>query len=244
MIAIFKKEILLFTKNKFNLFTICWLLLFYGYILFFSNYFNLNILESGYADFGSFFRISHIIFLIYIPAIAMGSFSEEFKNDTIDILISKPISKFGLAMGKFLAIYFIIFLSIIPTLIYPITIYFIGENTGNLDIGSVIGSYIGLLFLCLAFTSISIFSSSLSKNQLNSFIIGVVLNLFFFYGFDIISQLFNSGQISLIIQEIGMFKHYELLSKGLISSSDIIYFLSISYIFLFFSKYRIEIKSS
>ena len=243
MIAIFKKEILLFTKNKFGLLTICLLLLLYGLILF-TNLFNLNILESGYADFGTFFSLSPIIFLLYIPAIAMRSFSEEFKNDTIDILISKPIPKFSLVMGKFLAIYFIIFLSIIPTLIYPITIYFIGENTGNLDIGSVIGSYIGLLFLCLAFTSISIFSSSLSKNQLNSFIIGVVLNLFFFYGFDIISQLFNSGQISIIIQEIGMFKHYELLSKGLISSSDIIYFLSISYIFLFFSKYRIEIKSS
>ena len=243
MIAIFKKEILLFTKNKFGLLTICLLLLLYGLILF-TNLFNLNILESGYADFGTFFSLSPIIFLLYIPAIAMRSFSEEFKNDTIDILISKPIPKFGLVMGKFLAIYFIIFLSIIPTLTYPITIYFIGENTGNLDIGSVIGSYIGLLFLCLAFTSISIFSSSLSKNQLNSFIIGVVLNLFFFYGFDIISQLFNSGQISLIIQEIGMFKHYELLSKGLVSSSDIIYFLSISYIFLFFSKYRIEIKSS
>ena len=243
MIAIFKKEILLFTKNKFGLLTICLLLLLYGLILF-TNLFNLNILESGYADFGTFFSLSPIIFLLYIPAIAMRSFSEEFKNDTIDILISKPIPKFGLVMGKFLAIYFIIFLSIIPTLIYPITIYFIGENTGNLDIGSVIGSYIGLLFLCLAFTSTSIFSSSLSKNQLNSFIIGVVLNIFFFYGFDIISQLFNSGQISLIIQEIGMFKHYELLSKGLISSSDIIYFLSISYIFLFFSKYRIEIKSS
>ena len=243
MTAILKKEILLFTKNKFGLLTICLLLLLYGLILF-TNLFNLNILESGYADFGTFFSLSPIIFLLYIPAIAMRSFSEEFKNDTIDILISKPIPKFGLVMGKFLAIYFIIFLSIIPTLIYPITIYFIGENTGNLDVGSVIGSYLGLLFLCLAFTSISIFSSSLSKNQLNSFIIGFVLNLFFFYGFDIISQLFNSGQISLIIQEIGMFKHYELLSKGLISSSDIIYFLSISYIFLFFSKHRIEIKSS
>ena len=243
MIAIFKKEILLFTKNKLGLLTICFLLLLYSLILF-TNLFNLNILESGYADFGTFFSLSPIIFLLYIPAIAMRSFSEEFKNDTIDILISKPISKFSLVMGKFLAIYFIIFLSIIPTLIYPVTIYFIGENTGNLDIGSVIGSYIGLLFLCLAFTSISIFSSSLSKNQLNSFIIGVVLNLFFFYGFDIISQLFDSGQISLIIQEIGVFKHYELLSKGLISSSDIIYFLSVSYIFLFFSKHRIEIKSS
>ena len=106
MIAIFKKEILLFTKNKFGLLTICFLLLLYSLILF-TNLFNLNILESGYADFGTFFNLSPIIFLLYIPAVAMKSFSEEFKNDTIDILVSKPISKFELVTGKFLAIYFL-----------------------------------------------------------------------------------------------------------------------------------------
>ena len=127
MIAIFKKEILLFTKNKFGLLTICFLLLIYSLILF-TNLFNLNILESGYADFGTFFNLSPIIFLLYIPAVAMKSFSEEFKNDTIDILVSKPISKFELVIGKFLAIYFIIFISLVPTLVFPTTIYFIGES--------------------------------------------------------------------------------------------------------------------
>ena len=79
----------------------------------------------------------------------MRSFSEEYKNDTIDILFSKPISKLNIILGKFLSIYFIVFLSIIPTFIYPISIYFLGESIGNLDIGATIGSYIGLLFLCL-----------------------------------------------------------------------------------------------
>ena len=91
-----------------------------------------------------------------------------------------------------------------------------GESIGNLDIGATIGSYIGLLFLCLLFSAISIFSSSLSSNQLNSFIIAVFFNLSFYYGFDVLSQLFDSGKISILIQKIGIIKHYELLSKGLI----------------------------
>ena len=99
MIAIFKKEILLFTKNKFGLLTICFLLLIYSLILF-TNLFNLNILESGYADFRTFFNLSPIIFLLYTSAVSMKSFSEEFKNDTIDILVSKPISKFELVWRK------------------------------------------------------------------------------------------------------------------------------------------------
>ena len=242
MTAIFKKEILLFTKNKIAILTICLLILIYSLILF-TDLFNLSILESGYADYGTFFNLSPIIFLLFIPAIAMRSFSEEFKNETIDILYSKPITKFKLVLAKFLSVYFIVFISIIPTLIFPLTIYFIGEDVGNLDVSAIIGSYIGLLSLCLVFSAISIFSSSLSKNQLNSFIIGIILNLFFFYGFDVISQLFNSGEISLIIQEMGIIKHYELLSEGLISTHDVIYFLSISFLFIILCQYRIKTKN-
>ena len=124
MIAIVKKELLLFTKNKLSILTVCILLLIYGLILF-SNLFNLNILEAGYANLGAFFTLSPIIFLLYIPAISMGSFSEELKNETIDILLSKPITTLKLVIGKFFAVYFLIIISIIPTLIYPITIYFL-----------------------------------------------------------------------------------------------------------------------
>ena len=102
MIAIVKKELLLFTKNKLSILTVCILLLIYGLILF-SNLFNLNILETGYANLGPFFTLSPIIFLLYIPAISMGSFSEELKNETIDILLSKPITTLKLVIGKFFA---------------------------------------------------------------------------------------------------------------------------------------------
>lgn len=241
MIAIFKKELLLFTKNKIGLITVSILLLVYSLILF-TNIFNLNILENGYADFSTFFSLSPIIYLIFIPAIAMRSFSEEYKNNTIDILFSKPISKLNIVLAKFYSVFFIVFLSIIPTIIYPITIYFIGEEIGNLDIGATVGSYIGLLFLCLVFSCISIFASSLSRNQLNSFIIGVFLNIFFYYGFDIISQLVDNGSASLVIQKMGIINHYELLSKGLISTTDIVYFVSISILFIMLCQLNIEKK--
>ena len=241
MKAIFKKEITLFTKNKVNIITVCILLLTYSLILF-TDIFNLSILDGGYANIDVFFSLSPIIFLIYIPAISMRSFSEEYKNGTIDILLTKPIPTIKLILSKYLSVLFIIILSIIPTIIYPLSVYFLGEEIGNIDLGSIIGSYIGLLLLCLVFTSISIFSSILTKNQLNAFIIGVFLNIVSYYGFDILSQLFDNGQIGLIIKKIGILQHYDLLSKGLISFSDIIYFLSLSSVFLLFSNYIIKNK--
>ena len=241
MKAIFKKEITLFTKNKVNIITICILLLTYSLILF-TDIFNLSILDGGYANIDVFFSLSPIIFLIYIPAISMRSFSEEYKNGTIDILLTKPIPTIELILSKYLSVLFIITLSIIPTIIYPLSVYFLGEEIGNIDLGSTIGSYIGLLLLCLAFTSISIFSSIVTRNQLNAFIIGVLLNIVSYYGFDILSQLFDNGQIGLIIKKIGILQHYDLLSKGLISFSDIIYFLSLSSVFLLFSNYIIKNK--
>lgn len=172
----------------------------------------------------------------------MGSFSEELKNETIDILLSKPLSTLKLVLGKFFAVYFLIIISIIPTVIYPITIYFLGEEVGNLDLGAIIGSYLGLLLLCSAIVSISIFCSSMTSNQLNAYIFSVLLSLISFYGFDLFSQLIENGSISLIIQKIGMFHYYELLSKGLISLRDIVYFISITYLFILSSENIISKK--
>ena len=239
MIALFKKELLLFTKNKIGILTVCLLLLFYSLILF-TDLFNLNILEDGYAQLNTFFSLSPIIFLIFISAISMRSFSEEYKNETIDILFSKPLKKLEIVLAKYLSIYFVILLSIIPTLVYPITIYFLGEDIGNMDVAATFGSYLGLFFLCSVFTAISVFSSSLSSNQLNSFIVSVLLNLFFLYGFDLISQIFENGSISLIIQKFGILKHFELLSKGLISVSDLVYFFSVTLLFIVLCESRIE----
>ena len=241
MIAIINKELRLFMSNAVSIVTICILLFIYGLILF-TNLFNLNILENGYANLDAFFNLSPLIFIIYIPAIAMRSFSEEYKNGTIEILISKPITTLKLIVSKYLSVFIIIILSIIPTFIYPLTIYFLGEEIGNIDVGGVIGSYIGLFLLCSIFTAISIFSSSLTKHQVNAFLIAILLNIIFYYGIDTVGQYIGNGYVSLIIQKIGILHHYKLLSKGLISLNDIIYFISVSYLFLSFTNYIITTK--
>jgi|TARA_B110000263_G_scaffold148077_1_gene128450 ABC-2 type transport system permease protein len=241
MKAIIKKELKLFLSNQLSIVTICVLLLLYGLILF-TNLFNLNLLDNGYANLDSFFNLSPLIFMIYIPAITMRSFSEEYKNGTIEILLSKPISTLKLIFSKFLSVYIIIVLSIIPTLIYPLSIYLLGEEVGNIDMGGTIGSYLGLFLLCSIFTSISIFSSSLTKHQVNAFLIALLLNIFIYYGIDIIGQFINNGNISLVITKSGILHHYELLSKGLISFNDIVYFISVSYLFLIFTNHIITIK--
>jgi ABC-2 type transport system permease protein len=136
----------------------------------------------------------------------------------------------------------IIILSIIPTFIYPVTIYLLGEEVGNIDVGGVIGSYIGLFLLCSVFSAISIFSSSLTKHQVNAFLMAILLNIVFYYGIDIFGQYISNGYVSLIIQKVGILHHYKLLSRGLISLNDIIYFISVSYLFLLFTNYIITTK--
>tara|TARA_B110000116_G_scaffold271757_1_gene293542 strand:- start:20273 stop:21001 length:729 start_codon:yes stop_codon:yes gene_type:complete len=241
MIAIIKKELRLFTSNLVSIVIICILLFIYGLILF-TNLFSLDILDNGYANLDTFFNLSPLIFMIYIPAIAMRSFSEEYKNGTIEILISKPITILKLIVSKYLSVFIIIILSIIPTFIYPVTIYLLGEEVGNIDVGGVIGSYIGLFLLCSVFSAISIFSSSLTKHQVNAFLMAILLNIVFYYGIDIFGQYISNGYVSLIIQKVGILHHYKLLSRGLISLNDIIYFISVSYLFLLFTNYIITTK--
>ena len=233
------KDLKLFFSNYISIATICILLLAFGIILF-TSFFNLSILDNGYANLDIFFNLSPIVFMIYIPAISMKTFSEEYKNGTIELLLSKPISSFKIVLSKYLAVLIIIIFSIIPTLIYSTSIYFLGEEIGNLDLGSIIGSYIGLLLLCSIFSSISIFASSINKQQVNSFLTAILLNIIFYYFFDLFGNYFNNGSIGLIIKKIGILNHYEFLSKGLISIHDVMYFLSVSYLFLFFTKSVIQ----
>ena len=229
------KDLKLFFSNYVSIATICILLLVFGIILF-TSFFNFSILDNGYANLDIFFNLSPLIFMIYIPAISMKTFSEEYKNGTIELLLSKPISSFKIVLSKYLAVLIIIIFSIIPTLIYSTSIYFLGEEIGNLDLGSIIGSYIGLLLLCSIFSSISIFASAINKQQVNAFLTAILLNVIFYYCFDLFGNYFNNGSIGLIIKKFGILNHYEFLSQGLISFHDVIYFLSVSYLFLFFTK--------
>ncbi|MEN8965674.1 MAG: ABC transporter permease subunit, partial [Polaribacter sp.] len=191
MIPILKKEF-----NSFFASTIAYLVV--GVFLLINGLFlwifksDFNILNAGFADLNAFFYLSPWLFLFLIPAITMKSFADEFNNGTIELLKTKPISSWQIVLGKFTAALLLVLTALIPTLIYVYTIYQLSNTTGNIDFGSTFGSYLGLLFLAATYISIGLFTSTLSKNQIVAFILGVLITFFLFFGFDAIANSFDT----------------------------------------------------
>lgn len=200
-----------------------------------------NILVSGYADLSPFFYIAPWVFLFLIPAITMRSFAEEKKTNTLEILLTKPLSLTQLVLGKFFAGFILVVITLIPTLIYVISIYILGNPVGNIDMGGTWGSYIGLLFLSASFLAIGVFSSSITSNQIVAFILATFLSFFCFIGFESIASFKLFGSLDNVFINLGINAHYQSLSRGVIDSRDIIYFLTL--ISLFFLSTKLVIKS-
>jgi len=186
-----------------------------------------SVLNYGFADMGSFFLLSPYIFMFLIPAITMRMFSEEKRGGTMELLLTRPIRDIEIILGKYLAGVFLVAFSILPTLLYYFTIRHLGNPVGNIDTAGVIGSYFGLFLLGAAFTSIGIFSSSFTENQVTAFIIAVFLCFFLYFGFDAISSIGIFSGVSDFIDQIGILYHYNSMSKGLIDTRDLIYFISV-----------------
>jgi ABC-2 type transport system permease protein len=167
----------------------------------------------------------------------MKSFADEFNNGTIELLKTKPISNWQIVLGKFWAALLLVVIALIPTITYLYTVYQLGNPIGNIDFGATIGSYIGLLFLAATYTAIGLFTSTLSKNQIIAFILGVFSTFFLFYGFDAISNSFDNN---LTIQQIGINAHFKSISRGIIDTRDLVYFTSVTIFFLFITKTRLE----
>ena len=238
MKAIFFKEINSFFASPIGYLVIGIFLLINGLFLFvFKGEF--NILDNGFADLSAFFVLSPWIFLFLVPAITMRSFSEEHKQGTIEILLTKPISKLQLIFGKFLGAFTLILIALIPTLLYVITLWQLGNPVGNLDIAATIGSYIGLLFLAGSFTAVGIFASTLSQNQIVAFIIAVILCFMMFYGFDgladlnVLSNMFN-------IETLGLNYHFNSVSRGVIDTRNLVYFISVAVFFLVLTQLKLN----
>ncbi|MBT4881036.1 ABC transporter permease subunit [Flavobacteriales bacterium] len=231
MIALLKKEISVFFSTLIG-YLIIGVFLLINSILLWSDFSKMNILEYGYADMDIFFSIAPLLFLLFIPAISMRIFTEEYTSGTMETLITKPITAFNIVLGKFLAIFTLVLFAIIPTLIYVVNIYYLGEIIGNLDLAGIIGSYIGLIFLCSLFSSVSVYASSIVGNQIISFLLAILLNTLFYFGFDLLSEISLLQNIDLIIQQIGVSFHYDSMSKGLIKFSDVVYFTSFTFLFI------------
>ena len=237
MFAILKKELNTFFASPIGYLVIAVFLLINGLFLWvFKGEF--NILEAGFSDLTSFFYLAPWFFIFLIPAITMRSFSDEIRSGTIEILKTKPISNWQIVIGKYLGAFLLIVLALIPTVTYVYTIHKLGNPIGNLDFGSTLGSYFGLLFLAAAFTAIGLFTSTLSNNQIVAFIIGVALSFLMFYGFEAIAelQLFKNSSI----QNIGMNEHFKSMSRGVLDTKDILYFASVTFFFLFLTKLKFD----
>jgi len=236
LIAILKKEFNSFFASPIAYLVIGVFLLLNGLFLWvFKGDF--NILNAGFADLTSFFFLAPWVFLFLIPAITMKSFADEFNNGTIELLKTKPISDWQIVLGKFSASLLLVLVALIPTLTYIYTIYQLGNPAGNIDFGSTIGSYLGLLFLAATYTAIGLFTSTLSKNQIVAFILGVFITFFLFYGFDVISDSIGNN---LTLKKMGLNEHFKSISRGVIDTRDIVYFLSVTLFFLFITKTRLD----
>lgn len=199
-----------------------------------------NVLNAGYANIDGLFMIAPFVFLFLIPAITMRSFADERKSGTIEILLTQPLTDTGIILAKYLAGFVLVLFSLLPTLIYAATVYQYGLTKGNMDMGGTWGSYLGLLFLGGAFVSVGIFSSSLTDNQIVSFIISVFLCMFTYLGFEFIYSLEIFGKVDLFIRALGINAHYASMSRGVIDTRDVIYFLSFISFFLLLTKLSLE----
>lgn len=240
MTSIIKKELNSFLSSLSGYMVILVFLILNGLFLWiFPGSFNL--LDSGYAGLDGLFFLAPWVFLFLIPALTMRLFSDEIKIGTIELLLTKPITEFKLVLGKYIAGIILCLIALAPTLIYLFSIYALGQPKGNLDWGATIGSYIGLIFLAGVYVSIGLFASSLTESQILSFISALFICFFFFIGFEQIASLLSYTGMELSIEKLGVNYHYNAISRGVIDTRDILYFIGVILIFIFAS--TISIKS-
>jgi len=193
---------------------------------------NLNILDNGYASIDTLFYIAPWVFLILVPAITMRLFSEEKRTGTIELLFTRPLTDFQIILSKYIAGLVLVVFAILPSLIFFVSAYLLGNPIGIIDVGGTWGSYIGLFFLAAAYVSVGLFTSALTENQIIAFILSVILSFFLYSGFDAVSQLNVVKKSADIIQNLGINEHYRSLSRGVIDSRSLLYFISLIFIFL------------
>ncbi|HPF93251.1 MAG TPA: gliding motility-associated ABC transporter permease subunit GldF [Tenuifilaceae bacterium] len=200
----------------------------------------LNVLDSGYANLDTLFMIAPWVFLFLVPAIAMRTFSEEKRTGTIELLLTRPLSDTKLVLGKYFAVLALVLVILIPALFFYLSVYLLGNPVGNIDTGGTWGSFIGLFFLASGYAAISVFASSLSQNQIVSFILGVVLCFLLYMGIESLASLHLFKGIEHIIVSMGINEHYQSMSRGVIDTRDMVYFFGLATLFILFTRTAIQ----
>ena len=230
MLSICKKELHQFFSSLTGYIAIILFLLVNSIFLFVLK--DSNIFDFGYASLDKFFELAPWIFIFLVPAIAMRSLAEEFKTGTFEILQTKPLSKWQIVVGKYFSILIVLLFVIVPTFIYIITIKNLSA-TGNIDGGGIAGSYIGLFLLAAVFAAISLCCSSFTNNAVVAFLVSAFGCLILYFGFNAISKLpAFLGRADYYIEMIGIDFHYRSVSRGLLDSRDVLYFVSLVFLFL------------
>lgn len=232
MLSIFTKEINIFFSSLIGYIVVGCFLVIMGLMLWVFT--DSSILSFEYASLDRLFALAPIIFTFLIPAITMRSFAEENQTGTIELLTTRPLLDWEIVLGKFFACWALVFITLLPTLIYYYSVYQLGAPKGNLDSGAIMGSYIGLILLGGTFVSIGVFASSMTNNQIVAFILATFLCFFFYWGFFFLSKApVFVGRVDDIVQMIGIDNHYNSISRGVVDTRDLVYFFSIMLFFIF-----------
>jgi len=193
---------------------------------------NMNVLDNGHANMDTLFIMAPWIFLFLVPAITMRVFAEEKRSGTMELLLTQPISDGQIVLAKYFAALVLILFSLLPTMVYFFSVHKLGSPPGNLDTGGIWGSYVGLFLLAAVYASVGIFISSLTDNQIISFIVAVVISFFLYTGFDLITSIDLFGNLDNLLLKLGINEHYKSIRRGVIDTRDLVYFLSVICIFL------------
>jgi gliding motility-associated ABC transporter permease protein GldF len=204
---------------------------------------DLNVLDSGYASLDSLFTMAPWIFLFLVPAITMRMFAEEKRAGTLEFLLTKPLSDLKVILAKYFAGLILVLLSLLPCLIYYWTVFTLGNPQGNLDTGGTWGAFIGLFFLAAIYVAIGVLASAYTENQIVSFIVAVLLSFLVYSGFDYLSAVPGLHAFDAFILNLGINEHYKSISRGVIDSRDIIYYLAVISLFILITKIKLQSRN-
>jgi ABC-2 type transport system permease protein len=229
-------SILIITKRELHSFfdsliAYIMLVLFLGFSGFFTWLQGSDIFFVGQASLRPFFSIAYWTLFFFIPALTMRLLAEEKKTGTIELLLTKAISDRQVVIGKFLSTLALICVALLLTLPYVITV----ASVGNLDLGEVICGYIGLILMSATYISIGLYASSITSNQIVAFLVSLFIGLFFHIIFDVLKGS-ATGFIGEFFNMLSLSTHFESISRGVVDTKDIIYFLSIITLGLFLSE--------
>ena len=240
MLAIFRKEINQFFSSPIAYIIMGVFLTAVGLLLWVFP--DTSLLENGYADMGTFFNLTPYVMLFLVPAITMRSIADEIRSGTLEWLLTKPVSRWGVVVGKFLASWLLVILTLLPTLIYYVTLYQLGSPIGNIDSASVFGSYIGLALLAGVFVAIGLWASSLNDNQVVAFVLGVFLCFLLYVGLSALAGLSVLGGLAYYLSLFALDEQYRALGRGIIDSRNVVYLITLIVFFLLLTANRLQPK--